>query len=1080
MCLLLSCLMLFMAFAAVGCAPREEEQPKKPAANPVSITLSYDEANGELSWAAVENAVKYTVSLTRTGEKVVTQEVTEPKIVLTLKAGSTRVAVAALDGSGSELGAGSKTITVEVDFGAPDEPKNLIYDKTSGKLTWSACEGAAKYIVNATSVTDAEFEPVNAEATQTEKQLDLGKGIFDLSVYAVSAGGSKGKSAVIEYRSYTDDDFAANIGETDFYRILDFEDEDVLDIARQSNYIEWDTGVLSSCVYGISEEIDVNESVDEDGDGEPDLSEFGNLLHRREPSDSKILELEQVKKSEGNYFAGVAFNLQESITDFGRIYFDVYRAMGSAGGVVFDDGEGHRAAVPVDWDFHASFFDWATVSITKSAILKKAPGFTGIKEITFYFRNANGGRIYFDNVRFDKTDLGDMGELSYTKQNAKFVWDEVESAVSYELYIDESEEPLTAETAELVLDDPLADGAHEVKLVAVNGAYKREKTFEFFINKDARFNVPVEDDSDEYIIAAFDTQEYKPYLSADSWMAPVYDIDAENGQLDVTFGRNWANNPLIYTFPEPLDGKNIYKLHIRFKISDWAQTFLLYYNVGSGNDKYLKLSGSDIPACVTLTDESEGWKKATVDFTKLPDSQVINSLSAIKFSINDVQYTASIGMVTYEKYPSAMTGVLGYGDGEFPVFSDIEFDLSKLSAGYNIPEGQLSATLRKGDGEAAVLDLTQTAYKFEEGEYTLNVMLSNSVVTVTAAKMFTVHDRGYTKYSDEYTVIADFDGDYYESSLTTVGGSAAEFVSHNENDDVLSGCSDGAVKLSWSTVNWNGRVVYNLNKTVNVNDFDDILIRFYKTNTENTTSKCNYSLYLSFGDDSEIMFGITAYNFEQHRLKWATAQVTSAMLKAKGITSFDRINVTASVNYAVAYIDEIGFTTNEGFLKPVEVGGNEYILADFAKKTAVTYTNHPDVSVLDITDYLYITMSANEYKQNWANACVEFTLSESVDLTTISTVTVRGKNITSDDFIIYFFDGNNKTVYGSGNKTYCSLVENDGWQEFTVDFTGLGADQANWTYDNGVPQGNLTKFGISTRVREAAFVIDKITYTLRA
>ena len=241
------------------------------------------------------------------------------------------------------------------------------------------------------------------------------------------------------------------------------------------------------------------------------------------------------------------FFLQEKIVDFGRLYYDLYRGNWSPAGVMVDDGEGNRVVVAVDYDDSATNFKWATKSITKSAILKSAPNFTGIEEITFYFRNTNGGWIYFDNVKFDKTDLGDIGGLDYSKRDKKFVWDAVESATEYELYIDGAEEPFVTDENEVdMTESPLSEGNHTVKLVAVNGTSRREKIFDsIFVDKDMRFNVPKEGSTTEYILAAFDTTEYLQYLQPyNEQMKPTFDITDEG--LTLTFNSTYENSSLKY------------------------------------------------------------------------------------------------------------------------------------------------------------------------------------------------------------------------------------------------------------------------------------------------------------------------------------------------------------------------------------------------------------------------------------------------------------------------------------------------------------------------------------------------------
>ena len=52
--LLVVLLTAVLAMTVVGCADRSS--PEQPSAEPVAITLQYDETSGLLSWDAVENA----------------------------------------------------------------------------------------------------------------------------------------------------------------------------------------------------------------------------------------------------------------------------------------------------------------------------------------------------------------------------------------------------------------------------------------------------------------------------------------------------------------------------------------------------------------------------------------------------------------------------------------------------------------------------------------------------------------------------------------------------------------------------------------------------------------------------------------------------------------------------------------------------------------------------------------------------------------------------------------------------------------------------------------------------------------
>ena len=932
--LLVVLLTAVLAMTVVGCADRSS--PEQPSAEPVAITLQYDETSGLLSWGAVENAEKYTVSVARNGEPTKTQEVTETKTTLILQAGDSHVTVTAYSKEGTELGMGRKIITLTVDIGAPEAPTGLKYDKTSGVLSWNATENAVKYSVSVTSPIGNDV-PAAVETGTPECKLDLGKGVYEISVSAISESDAESETSVLSYRSYIDEHFAEQIGETDFYRILDFEEENVLDAARQSDFKEW--GELSSCVYAISDTVNTQTTADSDGDGEADISDLGNKMYERVAAASNVLELEQIKNESGNYFAGVTINLQEKIVDFGRLYYDLYRGNWSPAGVMVDDGEGNRVVVTVDYDDSATDFQWATKSITKSAILKSAPNFTGIEEITFYFRNTNGGWIYFDNVKFDKTDLGDIGGLDYSKRDKKFVWDAVESATEYELYIDGAEEPFVTDENEVdMTESPLGEGNHTVKLVAVNGTSRREKIFDsIFVDKDMRFNVPKEGSTTEYILAAFDTTEYLQYLQPyNEQMKPAFDITNEG--LELTFNSTYENSSLKYLFPETVDGKDIYKLHIRIKSDE--ETKCNWYLVNK-QGKTLSFSadrdGTANKKILTFTDEGDGWTNIALDMTQLdhvwkgtnddyttgyPNNKwgeiTCDGLQAIWFSATETGVQVQVGGVFYEKYPSELPqNTLTYKGAAFPseTFADTEFDLTKLAMGLNIPEGRFTATIKNGEGDATDLDLTQTAHTFDEGTYTLTLTLSNSITSATATHEFTVNKaRVYMKEDGKTKVLGDFDNEYYLDTVTVKEGGTKQILHHDasqpdeDENGIINGANNGALKLIFPS-NWDSGVAwYDIGQTVTLVDSDTVSIRLFAMNCWKTVV-----LYFPKADGDVYKYACTIKdqwnpNNDVPWQEWCEVKLSKAKLNENGVTSFDRIGFSCGSvdeNGNTIYVDEI-------------------------------------------------------------------------------------------------------------------------------------------------------------------------------
>ena len=1100
----MACFAIVLPFAFTACdngsAPTVSETAK-----PTEMTLRYDQTSGIISWDAVENVVTYTVSSARNGENIVSKETTETKIALTLKKGSTRIAVAAFDKDGSERGAGSTIVTLAYDFGAPAAPTELKYDAANGKLLWQASAGAAKYVLRGSSLTDAAFS-LDEETSQTEKRLDLKGGIYAFGVSAKSASDAEGPVSELEYRSYTDAHFGAQIGETDFYRVLDFEDEGVLDWARASDYKEWSSGVVGACGYEIADTVAQNATVDEDGDGKADIAKYGNIVRPRTDAPSQVLEMVAHFMGEKPRFAGVTFNLQEKITDFGRLYVDVYRAGCGSIGVMFDDGEGHRAVVYTEWgkpSYDPSAYKWATLSVLKSEILKQAPAFTGIEEITFYFRASDGGRIFFDNVRYEKTDLGDMGALTYSKANKKFTWDAVDGAKEYELYIDSAAEPIIVTENELDrTESPLAEGAHTARLIAVNGESRREKTYEIFVDKDMRFNVLKDDSTTEYILAAFDTNEYLQYIAPNNpAQPPQYSLSTE-GLVITRFAAAWKAQGLKYTFPQAIDGKDVYKLHITYKAGGTGNVRVQYYD-GDGKEGWLGLHGFNGKKFITYSQaDADGYVTATIDMSKLYGVQsdaeggnvgawenyACNGLAAMAFYSENTNPSITVRSITYEKYPantSYSNVTVLYDTTSFfdTMYTNVSYNLTKVGLGLSVPRGNVTATLKKDGGTATAFDLSDTAHKFEAGTYEIAVLFDNGIVTASGSKTFEVL---YRATSDAYTVLADFDNANCINGITTQNGGAATFgkyvSSQSDSGDnaVFKDAVGGAVKLTFGAVWSGGMAKVSLGRTITVSGNDIIVLRLYSTNINKVLA-----LYFPLGNavGNSIQYSASSHNISSG---WTTITVTAAQISSahaaeswNGIENkyqFDSISFAVSEipNDGISvYVDEIDITTNAGYGKPVSQESAEILLADFTGKSALPHWNQHNshknthASALDLTmDGLKVSCGNG----NWDAGAVYFYFPTTIDRDTIAEIKVYYGSGSPIDRAFYLIDdkGNPRNI---GRDAAMYTIDETA-HTLTIDVTKIAA------YDGWSSCGeNIAGFGITYETEHTTpYTVTRITY----
>lgn len=626
--LFLALTLAFTCFAVAACGKKEE----KPIGDPVTVELAYAEDTGMLSWSAVEGATKYTIRLNNVNDSAKSEVTTATSLQLYLRRGSTRISLIAEDEQGRERGNGTKTVTLESDFGAPAQVTGIAYDKAAGTLGWTASEGAVKYLVSATSINNDEFVSVaDAEATATSYAVALGKGVYDVSVVAVNDKGAKSTAANYRYASYVDSAYGTEIAEG-VYKLFDFEDENVLDLSRfASDYKAW------SQENKKPEWAIVNKHEKSEDSPEADTVDFT----------SNALKVRAAYNAEGDTLtrtSAVTFTLPEPLENWGRIYYDMFRTQNPSAGVLLTDVTGKRVLKSVEYSHGATLGKWGTVSFTRSEVLESEPEFGALAEISFVLVNGKGGVAYFDNVRYDMVDIGYFGNCGYVRSTDTFTFDAVAGAKKYEMYVDGATDPIELTQAEYVFDPALTAGNHSIRIVAINGESTREHTFDLEVGERPVFNVENPTGSGEYVLADFNTVEYREYFAttARTSLGRYYNYAIADGKLNITHNEDWGNGYLLYTLPEAIDGAKV-----------------VYFNGVTTSHKYYIgivyrdswTSGDETTNIETIRGDALGTAKDLV-YT-VPAERAGNPIVAIKImssyesDANGVAKTISLDSITY-------------------------------------------------------------------------------------------------------------------------------------------------------------------------------------------------------------------------------------------------------------------------------------------------------------------------------------------------------------------------------------------------------------------------------------------------
>lgn len=749
--LFLALTLAFTCFAVAACGKKEE----KPIGDPVTVELGYAEETGMLSWSAVEGATKYTIRLNNVNDSAKSEVTTATSLQLYLRRGSTRISLIAEDEQGRERGNGTKTVTLESDFGAPAQVTGIAYDKAAGTLGWTASEGAVKYLVSAISVNNDEFVSVaDAEATATSYAVALGKGVYDVSVVAVNDKGAKSIAANYRYASYVDPAYGTEIAEG-VYKLFDFEDENVTDLSRfNKTYKAW------SQENKKPEWAIVNKHEKSEDSPEADTVDFT----------SNVLKVRAAYNEEGDNVtrtSAVTFTLPEPLENWGRIYYDAFRTQNPSVGVLLTDTEGRQTLKSVSWDHGATLGKWGTVSFTRSEVLESEPEFGALAEISFVLINTKGGVAYFDNVRYDMVDIGYFGNCSYVRSTDTFTFDEVSGAKKYEMYVDGATDPIELTQAEYVFDPALTAGNHSIRIVAINGESTREHTFDLEVGERPAFNVENPTGSGEYVLADFNTVEYREYFAtaARTSLGRYYNYAIADGKLNITHNEDWGNGYLLYTLPEAIDGAKV-----------------VYFNGVTTSHKYYIgivyrdswTSGDETTNMETIRGDALGTEKDLV-YT-VPAERAGNPIVAIKImasyesDANGVAKTISLDSITY----LTENGIGKLGDDCKYVRST---DVFSFGAAYNAEsyDVYVDGATDPISSDTASCDLS--ANPLAAGTHSIRVVAKRGDASRERTYSLTVGERPVfnvetAEGSTEY-ILADFETVEYNEYLSLAGERAS-------------------------------------------------------------------------------------------------------------------------------------------------------------------------------------------------------------------------------------------------------------------------------------------------------------------
>ena len=768
----------FTCFAVAACG--NDGDKETPPGDPVTVELGYAEDTGVLSWNAVEGATKYIVRISNINDTAKSAETAETSLQLYLREGTSRIALIAEDAQGRELGNGSKIVELATDFGAPEMVSGLAYDKEAGALGWTAAEGAVKYLVSINSINNEQFAAVtNAETTSASYTVALEKGIYDASVIAVNEHGAKSLASSCRYASYVDPAYGTEISEG-VYKLFDFEDENVLDLTRyNAGYKAW------SAESKKPEWAIVNKHEKPEDKVEAETVDFTSKA-------LKVRAAYNEAEDETTRTSTVTFTLPAPLENWGRIYYDMFRTANPPAGVLLTDTVGRQALFSVEFSHAATLGQWGTVSFTKTEALARNSELGAIAEISFVLVNGKGGVAYFDNVRFDMVDLGYFGESLYRRSTDTFTFDAVAGAQKYDMFVDGAETPIELTEPEYRFETALTTGNHSIKVVAYNGECSREYTYEFAVGEKIKFNVEKES-TGEFILADFDTVEYREYMSRDGAQANYGDPQSEysisDGSIHVISRRNWGNSYIKYTLPTPISKADISGICVNYKSSNDLMVYLIDEK---GNLAYIYTAPNSAKDYTTITKMLSAFE-GTLDGEQIVAVAFSSRFSAndpVTIDVNEISYLSADYVGTFDTTSSykRSTDLFTFGGAANATSYDLYVDsatdpITDVEENkYDFSENPLAA------GDHSIRVVAKKGSKSRE--YTYNFTIGEKIV----------FNKETSVGSGEY-VLADFNTIEYREYIKT---SARTGLGRYYNYTI----SDGKLNISHNEDWGNGNLVY--------------------------------------------------------------------------------------------------------------------------------------------------------------------------------------------------------------------------------------------------------------------------------
>lgn len=904
--IILALTLAFTCFAVAACG--NDGGKETPPGDPVTVELGYAEDTGVLSWNAVEGATKYIVRISNINDTAKSAETTETTLQLYLREGTSRIALIAEDAQGRELGNGSKIVELATDFGAPEMVSGLAYDKEAGALGWTAAEGAVKYLVSISSINNEQFAAVtNAETTSASYTVALEKGIYDASVIAVNKHGAKSHASSYRYASYVDPAYGTEISEG-VYKLFDFEDENVLDLARYKEILQG--GWIKASKK--PEWAVVNKHEKPEDRGEAATVDFT----------SKALKVRAPYKGENEtdpYSSSVAFTLPEPLENWGRIYYDMFRTTNPPAGLVLTDVDGRRIIKNVEYNNADTLEKWGTISFTKSELLASNSEFGAIAEIAFAQINTGGGVAYFDNVRFDMIDLGYFGESLYRRSTDTFTFDAVAGAQKYDMFVDGAETPIELTEPEYRFGTALTTGNHSIKVIAYNGDCSREHTYEFAVGDKIKFNVEKES-TGEFVLADFDTVEYREYMSRDGAQANYGDPQSEysisGGSIHVISRRNWGNSYIKYTLPAPISKADISGICVNYKSSNDLMVYLIDEN---GSRAYMYTAPNSAKDYTTVTKMLSAFE-GTLDgeqIVAIAFSSRFSATAPVTIDVNEISYLSADYVGTFDTTSSykRSSDLFTFGGAANATSYDLYVDNATTPITdveenkYDFSENPLAA------GDHSIRVVAKKGSKSRE--YTYNFTIGEKIV----------FNKETSVGSGEY-VLADFNTVEYREYIKT---SARTDLGRYYNYTI----SDGKLNISHNEDWGNGNLVYTFPTEIQgayIIKFNGVITShpyfigiIYKNNWTYTDDKGNEqstnteSIY-----NSNALTSATDLTYSVPMDK-RDNPIVGIRINATYASDADGVAKTITID-SITYEKYVAVT---GFNTKVADTENEYLLADF-------------------------------------------------------------------------------------------------------------------------------------------------------